>query len=62
MEEGLKKTDNTGKKLTLFNNIVDILQYQTISGNIRRYLTLFEDIEQYLNVYYKHPLTIPYKV
>ena len=45
MEERLKKTDNIGPNLTLFNNIVDILQYQTISDNIRRYLTLFEDIE-----------------
>ena len=45
MEERLKKTDNIGPNLTLFNNIVDILRYQTISDNIRRYLTLFEDIE-----------------
>ena len=65
MEEGFKKTDNIGQNLTLFNNIG---WFFTISDNIWQYqemfncLTLFEDMEQYLNVHYEHPLTIPYKV
>ena len=58
MEEGFKKTDNIGQNLTLFNNFG---WFFTISDNIWR-LTLFEDMEQYLDVHYEHPLTIPYKV
>ena len=38
--------------------IYNVRQYLTIIGD----LTLFDDIEQYLNVHYKHPLTILYKL
>ena len=41
--------------------LVETLQYQTISDNIRRCLTIFDDIEQYLNVHYEHHFTIPNK-
>ena len=42
--------------------LVETLQYQTISDNIRRCLTIFDDIEQYLNVHYEHHFKIPNKV
>ena len=51
-------TDNIGQMWHYLTILVDILQNQTISDNIRRCLTIFDDIEQYLNVYYGHHLTI----